>query len=277
MENKCDKQNPEKSGVQKFFGWIRGAIKKAKEVQEKSAQLITEARREKKRTEQAEIQQIADSLTTKAKYKECLRENEKLEGQILDGKFSAIDRIRAKRHMKKVDSALAIAENRGYEWQCIPDLDLCTPLELVDVAYKRITNRDERDYLENLEMYSCQVLDLEESCLERAPRGLAKYQAFMHKIALINEPKAKIETINRWIADNREISEEFQYYDGNEYYIHHLEIAGVPKPQLMIEHGYYTPEQCKTISIQGFSSWKGVGKKTVERFSAFLRGENIES
>ena len=61
-----------------------------------------------------------------------------------------------------------------YKWQCIPTLNLFTPLELVAEAYQQIADCDKRDKLEILEPNSCRVLDIDADIPKKTSEGFIR-------------------------------------------------------------------------------------------------------
>ena len=242
-----------------------------KEFMEKRAEKKKEKQRKADEAEQKIVISIADQLTTKTEYRKVEREAEKLSEKIDDGKVNLEDLRAAKDHNKRIYAALRIARDRGYEWQCLPDFDYNTPLEVVESAYKRIKNKLEKNRLEELNPGCCYSLDIDDPSddLEEKPEGFNQYKALIKKLASEVDLEKKATIIDQWKEKNSDLSESFGVYSGADFLESVLKKAGVPRPALMVRNGYNTPQKCFALSEQDFKALKGVGDKVVDLFAKF--------
>jgi hypothetical protein len=227
---------------------------------------------QEKKQFQQEIKKIVDLMPSKSDYKEALKEVEKVRDKLDDGKYDHTESSDARRYLKIMYAALKIVEIRGYEWQFLPNLDVYLPVEILDDIYERINDKVDYDRLESISPGSCIALDIDypSDDLEDKPEGLLQFKALIESLNSKEDIEERASAIDLWILKNNSIADDYGIPTGNEYLLSELIQSGVPRPMIMIEHGYNTVQKCRSLKIDEYKSWKGIGDKSVKKFSDFL-------
>lgn len=217
---------------------------------------------------------LADTINTKSKFNTAVHEIEEWEND-LHNEDRPKQRAKLSRAIEIGEAAIEIARRRGYEWHFTPTLNLDLPTELADIAYTVIKDREKKDRLIRRFpsyrhcFYSLDPQWEDESDVEERPEHLQAYRNLVKRLRETTDVKAQAEMLDAFLKKYPD-AYDFSIPTGHEFMIESLRSAGVPRPEIMMQKGFTTVEECKHIDIKELTSWYGIGPKTVAEFKQFL-------
>lgn len=218
---------------------------------------------------EAEAREIADKVTTIHQFRALEKRKESTENRAFE--FKTERAMEAAEHKREVlEKAVWIAQAKHYQHQFVPEIDLDTPKEVLDRAYKVVENEELQ------ELKKCEAFDVSDWCgidgwgekLEPDPalRALKKFRTIVES-RVPREKQAK--RITQLVSKNEEL-EQFLSPDGDlaagdQYFAEKLREDGLPLAVQLYSEGYTTPEKCLSIKPNEFRQRKGVGPKQLEK------------
>jgi len=192
------------------------------------------------------------------------------------------------------DEAFTEALDIIFYYQFIPDLDLTTPQNIIDISYKviipeeykkknEIINEDINDYYGDwLEITAGDIIDDDlENVIEPKPKywdSYLKFKQIVNSEKTINEKK---KFINQLVKSDKYFKEKFFFINDNEsaadFWVKELLGSyGVPLADKLFELGYNSPEKFYTIDIHAIKKVKGFGPKRIEQLKEAIMKINSQ-
>ena len=219
------------------------------------------------------IEQVSNMISNRDDYNKLSIKIEELEEEC-HNTDNPIEKSKLEKEIEALEKSLELSYEKVTEWQFIPDLDLFTPIKVAKKSYsifktaiqKEDFNKENPGYEDCF--YSIAPDEFYED-LEDKPVNFDKYIDLLSKINKTSDIREKMKFIDEEYSS---FTEESGIYIQNslEYAEDLLRESGVPKANIMVREGFYSVAECKNLSIEKFSSFKGVGKVSLEEFKDFI-------
>ncbi len=229
-----------------------------------------------------EAQEIAKNVTTIQQFRSLERKLENAENRMTEVESErAYDNACHKHDV--LQAAVDMAQSKIYQWQFIPSVDLDTPKEVLDHAYKVFSNEQYEELKNKLSGDKSDWYGIDDYGLNEDPetyiKSLIKFRSIVESSESEEEKKTKI---NQLASKDKSFSEVFfdsesPLKPGNQWFAEKLRLAGLPLAFELYSEGYTKPEKCLEIDVEKFSSRKGVGPKKLgqlKQFQAAVRGNH---
>lgn len=230
---------------------------------------------------------LTDEVDTARKLKALENRLAKAQERVAEGGFKGVKgRQAAERKVRVLEAAVAIARDKRYEWHFQPELELITPLEVLERAYKMFTDDEYEAFKKahpRIEVYwepysyyqgQWQNLNRKSDHLSQPPSSLGGLMLFRKIVESDSTQSEKIEQINKLAGTNPLISGLFDSGEGepspgDQWFIQVISDDGLPNAWELYPEGYTSPEKCLEIDLNAFLARKGVGPKTQEQLKRY--------
>jgi len=221
-----------------------------------------------------EAEEIANKVETIKQFHALERKLEKLEER-MDELTTEKALENASHKYDVLQEAINIAESKTYQWQYIPSMELSTPKETLEKAYKTYSTSEYDEIIKSSngnkdDWYGIDAYGEKEEP-ESFLKSLIKFRAIVEST---DTDDIKAKNINNLVSKSKDLAEEFfdaegDLKPGDQWFVEILSIAGLPMADELYSEGYTTAEKCLTIDPVEFSKRKGVGPKTVDKLKQF--------
>jgi hypothetical protein len=221
-----------------------------------------------------EAQEIAKDVKTIQQFRALQKKLESAENRMSEVKSERAYDDTCHRH-DVLQAALDIAQSKIYQWQFIPNVDLNTPREVLDHAYKVFSQEQYEQLRESLSNDKSDWHRIDGYGEREDEEPHIKSLIAFRSIVESGEPQEnQIKKINQLTSRNTSFSKEFFDSDsdlkpGDQWFAERLRLAGLPLAHELYSEGYTTLEKCLEIDIKDFSKRKGVGPKKLEQIKEF--------
>ncbi|MBL3591814.1 MAG: hypothetical protein JMN24_18865 [gamma proteobacterium endosymbiont of Lamellibrachia anaximandri] len=221
-----------------------------------------------------EAHEIAEKVTTIQQFRSLERKLETAENRMSEVESERAYENACHKH-DVLQAAVDIAQSKIYQWQFIPNVDLNTPKQILDHAYKVYSNEEYQGLKDKLSGDKTDWYGIDGYGEKEDPEPYLKSLIKFRSIVESSEPRDEIiKKINQLVSRNKSLSEEYFDSDsslkpGDQWFAEELRLAGLPLAYELYSEGYTTPEICLEIDTEVFSSRKGVGPKKLEQLKQF--------
>lgn len=221
-----------------------------------------------------EAHELAEKITTIQQFRSLERKLENAENRMSEVESERAYENACHKH-DVLQTAVDIAQSKIYQWQFIPNVDLGTPKQILDHAYKVYSHEEYQDLKGKLSDDNSDWYGIDGYGEKEEPEPYIKSLIKFRSIVESSEPREEIiKKINQLASRNKSLSEEFFDSDsslkpGDQWFAEELRLAGLPLAYELYIEGYINPEKCLEIDPETFSSRKGVGPKKLEQLKQF--------
>jgi hypothetical protein len=226
------------------------------------------------------IKEIAGSISTIEDYKQC------------EAKLKQIEKVRMKSYSDELEEVieqqyelysevLELADEKVILYQFEPDLDLSTPLSVLQYGYKCFSPGDYKSKKTALSKYGCWIeITFGGDEKESPSSNFKRLLKFREIVESSISPEEKILEIDALVTKSREFLDEFfdsnnELNPGEQWFVQSLEDDGLPLASTLYLEGYTTIEKCLEIAPEEFSKRKGVGPKKTQQLIDFQKKKKI--